>query len=143
MLVKTFNTPCTLVDVTVGNFLRMCLVGMKPTLECCQPSISSWSFSSRNGGSSTKLHGMYGNRAVMRVVRWLNHRNIPYPTPVGTSLKPHRFLISPYFLLSFKDIPRDFSDVFISSGSDSLHVDDVAIRATFALSVPSMGDKRK
>ncbi|GBP98315.1 hypothetical protein EVAR_62638_1 [Eumeta japonica] len=25
-----FNTPYTLVDVTVGNFLRMCLVGMKP-----------------------------------------------------------------------------------------------------------------
>ncbi|GBP21574.1 hypothetical protein EVAR_9759_1 [Eumeta japonica] len=24
-----FNAPCTLVDVTVGNFLRMCLVGMK------------------------------------------------------------------------------------------------------------------
>ncbi|GBP90106.1 hypothetical protein EVAR_62456_1 [Eumeta japonica] len=27
--VRCFNTPCTLVDVTVGNFLRMCLVGMK------------------------------------------------------------------------------------------------------------------
>ncbi|GBO98910.1 hypothetical protein EVAR_320_1 [Eumeta japonica] len=26
-----FNTPYTLVDVTVGNFLRMCLVGMKRT----------------------------------------------------------------------------------------------------------------
>ncbi|GBP28654.1 hypothetical protein EVAR_85853_1 [Eumeta japonica] len=24
-----FNAPCTLVDVTVGNFLKMCLVGMK------------------------------------------------------------------------------------------------------------------
>ncbi|GBP44229.1 hypothetical protein EVAR_22113_1 [Eumeta japonica] len=27
--VGCFNAPCTLVDVTVGNFLRMCLVGMK------------------------------------------------------------------------------------------------------------------
>ncbi|GBP56755.1 hypothetical protein EVAR_37011_1 [Eumeta japonica] len=27
--VGCFNTPYTLVDVTVGNFLRMCLVGMK------------------------------------------------------------------------------------------------------------------